>query len=350
MGGKVRIGFCGVGTMGQCAHLRNYYTLPGCEVAAIAEPRSKTAARVAERYGVPKVYAGASEMLAAEKLDAIVAAQPFTRHGLLLPELLGAHVPVFIEKPLASTLEAAERILAAERDSGTWIMVGYHKRSDPASVYARDRVAALKASGEGGRLKYIRVTMPPGDWIQHGFDELVNEGDEAPKLERDPPAADMDEETFGRYVAFVNYYIHQVNLVRFLLGESYEFTWADPGGVVLAGRSESGATVVIEMAPYSTSMTWEESVLVEFERGYVKLELPAPLVLNRAGTVEVLVDPEGGTPEITRPHLPSVHAMRQQAMNFIAAVRGEREPTCTATEALEDLKLAREYIRLATGN
>ena len=38
---KPRIGFVGVGNMGQAAHLRNYATLPDCEVAALAELRPK---------------------------------------------------------------------------------------------------------------------------------------------------------------------------------------------------------------------------------------------------------------------------------------------------------------------
>jgi predicted dehydrogenase len=37
---RVRIGFIGVGNMGQNAHLRNYATLPDCKIAAIAELRS----------------------------------------------------------------------------------------------------------------------------------------------------------------------------------------------------------------------------------------------------------------------------------------------------------------------
>jgi hypothetical protein len=41
--------------------------------------------------------------------------------------------------------------------------------------------------------------------------------------------------------------------------------------------------------------------------------------------------------------------MRQQASNFIAAIKGEASPPCTSEEALEDLKVAREYIRLLTG-
>ena len=42
---KVRIGFVGVGSMEQCAHLRNYVTLDDCEVVAIAEVRENTGKR-----------------------------------------------------------------------------------------------------------------------------------------------------------------------------------------------------------------------------------------------------------------------------------------------------------------
>jgi hypothetical protein len=41
--------------------------------------------------------------------------------------------------------------------------------------------------------------------------------------------------------------------------------------------------------------------------------------------------------------------MKQQAANFVAAIRGDRKPPCEAAEALEDLKIAREYIRLWKG-
>ena len=76
---KVRIGFVGVGAMGQMAHLRNYVTLEDCEVVAIAELRPKTRELVARRYGVAKTYADHREMLATEELDGVVASQPFAR-------------------------------------------------------------------------------------------------------------------------------------------------------------------------------------------------------------------------------------------------------------------------------
>ena len=154
-----------------------------------------------------------------------------------------------------------------------------------------------------------------------------------------------------QYVAFVNYYIHQVNLMRHLLGEPYKVTYAEKSGVLLAVESKSGVTGTIEMTPYRTTIDWEESVLVCFEKGYIKIELPAPVTLNRPGRVEVFADPGNGvTPLRTTPTLPWIHAMRQQAMNFVKVCRGEMAPPCTAAEAVEDLKMARDYIHLFKEN
>lgn len=344
---KVRIGFVGVGQMGQAAHLRNYASLGDCEVVALAELRGELGRRVAARYGVPGVYRDHEQMLSAERLDGIVAAQPFRRHGVLLPELLRAGVPVFCEKPLAGSVEAGEKVLRAAEASGAWLMVGYHKRSDPATMLAKAEIDRLKASGELGGLRYVRIVMPPGDWIAGGFDELIRTDEPAPEVPWDPPAGDMDEQTYKHYVEFVNYYIHQVNLMRHLLGEPYRVAHADPSGVVMVVRSAGGVAGAIEMSLYATTVDWQESALVGFERGYVKLSLPAPLASNRPGSVEILRDGRAGArPETVRPQLPWVGAMRQQAVNFVRAIRGECPPPCDAAEALEDLKVARDYIAL----
>ena len=340
----------GVGGMGQCAHLKNYPGIPDCEVVAIAELREERGRLVAARYGVPRVYGNHEEMLASEELDGIVASQPFTRHGVLVPELLKAGVPVFTEKPLAASVEVGEKIVEAVQTSGTWHMVGYHKRSDPATMCAKREIDRLKASGELGELRYVRILMPAGDWVAAGFTDLINTDEPLPELAFDPPPGDMDKKTHDAYVGFVNYYIHQVNLMRHLLGEPYKVTYADPSGVLLAVQSNSAVAGVIEMSPYTTTMDWQESALVAFEHGYVQLELPAPLASNRPGRVEIFRDPGGGaTPETTVPRLPWVHAMRQQAINFVAAIRGEAKPPCEAEEALEDLRMARDYIRLLKG-
>jgi len=348
---SVKIGFVGVGGMGQCAHLRNYVPIPECEVVAIAEIRGDLGQKVAARYGVSNVYPDHTAMLAAEKLDGIVASQPYNRHGVLVPDLYQAGVPVFTEKPLAGAVEVGEQMLEALAASRARHFVGYHKRSDPATMYARNEIERLKKTGELGPMRYVRILMPAGDWIANGFTDLITAQDTAPELKCDEPPSDMGPETRQAYDTFVNYYIHQVNLMRHLLGERYTVSYADPAGGLIVVHSESGITGTIEMSPYNTTVDWQEQALVAFERGYIQLDLPAPLASNRPGQVTLYQDSgNDATPKKMQPQLSWVHAMRQQAINFIAAIKGETTPLCEAAEALEDLKIARDYMEALRGD
>ena len=348
---RVRIGFVGVGEMGQCAHLRSYGLVHGCEVVALAEIRPELGKRVAAKYGVPNVYTDHNKMLEEHELDGIVASQPFRRHGVLVPDLLKKGVPLFTEKPLAGSVQAGQAILDALAESGTWHMVGYHKRSDPATIYAKAQIDKWKETGELGDMRYVRIQMPVGvDWIAGGFDDMVKTDEPMPSLALEPAPPDMDDDVYEEYLSFINYYIHQINMMRHLLGEPYEIVFVDRSGVLIVVESSSGVTGTIEVEPYDTTVDWHEECLVAFERGYVRITLPAPLALHRPGRVEIFRDPgHGATPQTIVPTMPWVHAMRQQAVVFVNAIRGECEPCCEAQEAIEDLKAAREYIRMRYG-
>jgi len=314
---------------------------------ALAEIRPELGKKVAAKYGIPKVYADHEAMLKSEQLDGIVASQPFTRHGTLISDLAQYGIPIFTEKPLAGSIEQGERVLKALAGGGSWHMVGYHKRSDPASMYVKKEVDRLKQTGELGAMKFVRILMPAGDWVASGFIDLLGTDEKLPPVEWDPPASDMDKAAYDKYIGFVNYYIHQVNFMRYMLGEPYTISYVHPSDVMLAVTSASGVAGVIEMTPFSTSIDWQEEVLVCFEKGWLKIELPAPLASNRPGKATIMRDPRDGSDPITMsPTLPWVHAMRQQAFNFVAAVRGEMAPMCQAAEALEDLKVAKQYLDL----
>ena len=206
---------------------------------------------VAAKWNVPKVYASHEEMFAKEKLDGIVASQPFTRHGTLIPDLLKTGLPVFTEKPIAGSVEMGEKIVKAVAANKTWMMIGYHKRSDPATMLAKQEIVRLQQSQELGKLTYIRILMPSGDWMANGFNQNVNGNDPNPNL----------------------------------LGETWSVKYASKSGKLLAGESASGVTCSIEMTPFSTTVDWQEHALVCFERGWVKIELPAPLAFTRPGRV-----------------------------------------------------------------
>ena len=351
MSEKVRVGFVGSGFMGQLAHLRNYVNIPGCEVVALAEPRKKLAEEVARRYGIKEVYGDHIELLKNADVDAIVAAQQFTHHIFLLPDILNAKKALMTEKPIAASPESGEILAGLARKNNVIYMIGYHKRSDPAMEYAKNLIDEWKKSGEYGAMRLLRITMPPGNWTGTIGNEHVILSDEPyPRIEREKPPAYFDEKTGKEYNAFVNYYIHQINAMRFLLGESYKVKYAEKSGTLLAVESESGICGTLEMAPYNRSVDWEETFFAGFEKGYVKVELPAPLACQQAGVVTIYKDNGTSEPIIMQPVLPRLSAMENQAMNFISAVKGERQVPCGPDEAVEDLRMASDYIRLKHAN
>lgn len=351
MSKKLRIGFVGVGGMGQMAHLSNYAVLKDeCEVVAIAEPRKQMAQLVASRYGVPEVFSSHLELLEHSAVDAIVAPQPFRNHPHVIPDILLAGIPVLTEKPLCLTVREGSHMVQIGEKHGSLHVIGYHKRSDPAVEYAKRVIEEWKESGSYGDLQYIRITMPPGDWVG-GADQPLSSEEPYPSLQLEPGPDSYTDKMTQMLDSFVNYYIHQVNMFRHLLGENYRLTFGDRRGIVLNGESDSGITVTLEMAPYHTSHEWEEQILVGFRHGYVRIVLPAPLARQRAGKVTIKKDNATVGEALTyEPILPNVSAMRNQARNFLAAVRGDRSAPCTAKEALQDLIFAQSYVDYMTRN
>ena len=342
---KVKLGFLGCGFMGQLAHMQNYAALDTCEIVALTDTKQEQAKKVAQAYFIPKVYANAAEMLADPEIDAVVAAQYFGNHVNIVGDVLNAGKHLLTEKPLCIYPQNGKALVECAAKNKRIHMVANHKRSDPAAEYALDVIKKWKASGEMGKLQYIRITMPPGDWVggATGVNKPISTSEEYPKFTPEQIPYGVDPAISEKYVGFVNYYIHQVNMMRYLLGEDFKLTFGDKSGVLLAVESLSGVCGAIEMATYSSTDSWQESAMACFEKGYVFFSLPAPLASQRAGEVTIFTD-NGGGGMFTSPALPNVSAMRNQAMNFIKAVKGEIAPPCPSSEALKDLEFALDYI------
>lgn len=337
----IRIGFIGAGFMGQLAHLSNYDRVDGCEVVALAEPRDSLRERVARRYHIEERYRDHEALLSGATVDACVAAQPYKRHKYIVPDILESGHHLFTEKPLAVTAGTGDHLATLAEEQDLIHMVGYHKRSDPAMEHAKTVVDKWRETESFGALRYVRVTMPNGDWIGGAPDPITTD-EEPPEGLTEGQPEHFDEKTAERYDQFINYYIHQINALRFFLG-SIHLTFGDDSGRLLVVENESGTTGVLERAPYRTSDDWQESILIGFDRGYIEVNLPAPLASQESGTVEIMNDDDGTSTR--RPTMPPKSAMRRQAENFVAAVRGDRTPPCSSREAVEDLRIADAYFR-----
>jgi predicted dehydrogenase len=344
---KIRIGFVGAGFMGQVAHIRSYALLRDeCELVGLAEPRPRTAELVAARYGIGRVYRDHRELLETEQLDGIVAAQRYEHHAALLPQLY-PHVPhLFTEKPLALAAATGEWLVQLARDSGCVHMLGYQRRSDPATREAKRIVDEWNESGELGALRYLRICYSDGDWTGNARAAFIDAGEEPPPIEAEPAPPEFadDEAALWALADGVDKLVHPLNLLRYFVGERYRLVFAHVSGRLLVFESESGIPLTIEVTPYRLSVGFDEELLVAFEHGYVRLR-PAPsLAVNRAGAVNVCRD-RGGQQERRLPELPWIDPQRAQAADFLRVCRGEATPPTDAAEAVEDLHLVADIVR-----
>jgi len=343
MSKKVKLGFIGVGHMGQLAHLHNYVQLTElCEVTTLCDVKINQAKTLATRFGIPKATADYRELLADPEIDAVACIQYFENHVNLVPDVLRAGKHVMTEKPLCVFPENGDMLANVAKETGKIHMVGNHKRSDPATERAMEVINKWKATGEMGKMNYIRLSMPPGNWRKDCDMPFMTNEPPGP-VPPEPGPEGMDAATRNKMIWFVNYYIHQVNLMRHLLGEDYKLTCADKH--FFTARSESGVNCVLELEPFNTSIDWQEHALVCFERGWVRIDLAAPLA-PISGTLTVYED-KGKDSVAASPVMPNVSAMRNQAKNFLLAVKGERPAPCVSSEAVKDLYIAADYIKMS---
>jgi predicted dehydrogenase len=219
------------------------------------------------------------------------------------------------------------------------------KRHDPASKLARKTIQDWKASGEMGGMTYVRIAMPSGDWILE-HDRPIDKGDS--RLFYEGQAPESPPEWMGnlgqQYVGFVNFYIHQVNLLRYLIDEDYTVAYVDPRARVLVAVSDSGAPCTLEMASCGLKRRWEESYRICFEKGRIDLELPAPMARQRAG--DVVIYRGDAEPQEIRPILPQRWAFLEQARHFVHCLKTGSPTISPASDAIKDLEVSEQYIRL----
>ncbi|HEX8672795.1 MAG TPA: Gfo/Idh/MocA family oxidoreductase, partial [Longimicrobium sp.] len=124
----LRVGVLGVGSLG-FHHARILRDVPGAEMAGVFDASPERTAQVASELGVPG-FSSRDELLAG--CDAAVIAVPTTLHADVAMAALDAGVHLLIEKPIASTLEEADRIVARAQEQGLVVATGHVERFNSA--------------------------------------------------------------------------------------------------------------------------------------------------------------------------------------------------------------------------
>jgi len=144
---KTRIAVAGAGTIG-LAHIGVLQASARCALAAIVDPApAPPVSEMAAAAGVP-VFSSLDEMLRVAPPEAVLLATPNALHVPQALQCIAAGLAVLLEKPIASTVAEAERLVAAADAAGARLLIGHHRAHSPIMARARE----LVDSGALGRL------------------------------------------------------------------------------------------------------------------------------------------------------------------------------------------------------
>jgi predicted dehydrogenase len=136
---KLRTAVIGVGSLGQ-HHARNYdeISLKGTtQFIGVCDSNETQAITIAEKF-LSKPFTDWRDLL--DKVDAVSIVTPTETHCEIACAFLERGVSVLVEKPIARTLEEADKMIETAQKSGAKLMVGHLERFNPAMVALRPHV------------------------------------------------------------------------------------------------------------------------------------------------------------------------------------------------------------------
>lgn len=130
----LKVGIFGVGHLGKF-HINNWKEIEGAEIAGFYDPSDENAALVIEQYKL-KRFDDADDLL--EVCDAADIIAPTTFHYELCKKAILKSKHVFVEKPLANTMDQAKELVKLAREANIKMQVGHVERFNPAFLALKD--------------------------------------------------------------------------------------------------------------------------------------------------------------------------------------------------------------------
>ena len=189
---RQKFGLVGAGLMGQ-QHLKAARASSLITITDVFDPNPSVCDQLAEQgYSV---HGALEDLLSAPDLAGIILATPTNLHVAQARSVVGAGLPVLIEKPIAANLEEAQGLLELAEQTGVPILVGHHRRHNPIVAKAKEIIQ----SGTLGPLTCVTATC----WLAKP-NEYFDDAPWRKQLGAGPISVNM---------------AHDIDLLRYLCGE-----------------------------------------------------------------------------------------------------------------------------------
>ncbi len=302
------------------AHLAILKALPGYQVVALADPTPENLDRAATLAPGAKPYADYRRLLAERKdLDAVVVITPSFLHAEATIAAFDRGLPVLCEKPMATTVEDANRMIEAGRKAGKLLYIGFQKRLVPVTAKMKE----LAAASEIGKIVFASGNLFRGDWNPKSW-KYTN------------PTTGVSTNwrylTFTEGSALLEDGVHEIDSMHWMINDRVVRVTASGGNNIFKDRETADHVATI----------------IEYESG-VKLSFELCLFAPNAGPASrrmVLIGSEGVMyPENGRI---AIRKREGKAVRYVDVVdRTPQAVTANAVGSAQDSETYKQYLLFA---
>jgi glucose-fructose oxidoreductase len=297
----------------------------GSALRSVCSRNADTARSFAARFGARGAYGSLEEMLADPELDAVYIATPNDLHAAqtILAANAGKHV--LCEKPMATFVADAERMIAACAANNVKLGVVFQHRYHPAHFRARETVAA----GALGEIQFASAQLC------RGFERGHWQG-----WRNDPAVSGSG--------AIVAQGVHPIDLLRFILGTEVIRVQAMTDEMPPKRPLEEMLYALLEFSNGAHASVVAGSLLPRYDNNVkiygseAKIALNGTLVVPRAeqeGELNVEGDIAAGS-RIMFPALTGPHKLAAMIEDFTRCIVEDKEPQISGRNGLQMVKIA----------
>ncbi|TMQ52417.1 MAG: Gfo/Idh/MocA family oxidoreductase [Candidatus Eisenbacteria bacterium] len=322
---NLQLGLVGVGAVAQIAHIPTLKRTEGLELAALCDRDPEKAARVAQKFQIPRVHARFDDLLADEAIDAVDICTPNFLHAPMASAALEAGKHVLSERPLARSAEEAAAMAKTAKKADRVLMCAVQHRFRPDAQL-------LKKFVEKGDLG--EIFLAKAGWLRQ---RTAWDSDEWRRQKR---------ESGGGVVLDLGF--QMLDLALWMLGGPRAESVTASVHRSKKGEVEDSATAFLRLttgATLSLELTW--GLLMEKDFAYLNLfgsggaALMNPLRIHK-GMHGTLVNV---TPTMDSSRNQFKHSIEAQIAHFGEVLRKAAKPMGHAEEILPVMELMDAILR-----
>jgi UDP-N-acetylglucosamine 3-dehydrogenase len=312
----VKVGVIGAGNMGK-NHVRVYSELPQAELIAIADPNIE-AKRLAERFGC-RYYANYKEMLEKEKIEAVSIATPTTSHYEVAKSCIEDGVHILVEKPLAESVERAEKIVELAARADVILAVGHIERHNPV-------VKKLKEIVKEGVLGEITSVISKRVGI---FPPQIKDAN-----------------------VYIDLAVHDIDVFNYLFSSLPERVFSKSGRVLTEDR-EDQAIIFLDYGNITciTQVNWITPVKIRNlaitgNKGYAELDFINQELEIYESVINKSYDSFGefiikfGSPRVRNIEVEKAEPLKLEIIDFLECIEKGKKPLVKGDDGVAALKIA----------